>query len=100
MSVESIVQATYQNADRKKINKLPWFWTATVYQQDDTAQFILGKIRSQLQSAELKFNKAAIMSHDVSRLTSAVDKNKWLSELKNSKWAGPFKWEKGEHYYF
>ena len=40
------------------------------------------------------------MSHEDGRLSPTVDKKKWLADLKGSKWAGPFKWDKGEHYHF
>ena len=99
-TLERIVQATYQNPDRKKPKKLPWFWPAIVYDQNDTAEYILNRIKTELEPALKKFNEASIMSHDVNRLSPGIPKESWLSGLKGSAWTGPYKWEKGDHYHF
>ena len=99
-TIQRIIEATYNNPKRKSPGQLPWFWKASVYDQNDTADFILSKIRTELKDAEAKFNDASIMSHEVNRLSPTVDKNSWLESVKASSWTGPYKWDKGDHYHF
>lgn len=91
LTVEKILRATFANPDRRKFvqNLGPW----GKYQLSPATidfEALIQRIASEIPNSLRKFNEQRIKLHDTSRIKSDVDKTKWIVDLKNLKWYGPF----------
>lgn len=101
LTVGKIVNATFQNPDRKKYKSLVISAQAyALYEEGAFPEFYLEMIRTKLPNAAKKLEDAQIHLYDTTKLNNSINQAKWLDGLRSSKWFGPFKAQYSKVYKF
>ena len=113
LDLEMIIKSCYSNPWRRDVSDFPervatWKNTS-LFKENDSADFFIEKINSQIPSCLKKFNSKQVRLYDTGCLWETVEddadgeqisKESYLEAIKYSSWIGPFKYDFSQDYYF
>ena len=96
-----IIDAALHNTDRLRLKDMPGdFKTSLLCEGEEIGDILKSQIEDELNDVKKAFDKAQFDLYDTSKLYEEVDKQKWIHNLKESLWYGPFKTQSCDHYHF
>ena len=112
LNLESVIKSCFSNPDRRKFEGFPAsreFGDLTLHPEERTAEYFIEKAKNRFPQAMVDFNNQQIRLQATSYLYTnffknpakpTVDKEKYLEEIKNSKWHGPYKDDTDDNFVF